>query len=58
MKEFSGGVYPTMITPYKNGEIDYDMVKRMVFTPILAAASAASHPACPAPMTATSAEST
>lgn len=30
MANISGGIYPTMITPYKNGEIDYDMVKRMV----------------------------
>lgn len=25
-----GGVYPTMITPYKNGEIDYDAVEALV----------------------------
>lgn len=30
MKNFSGGIYPTMITPYKNGEIDYDTVKILV----------------------------
>ena len=30
MINIAGGVYPTMITPYKNGEIDYDMVKRLV----------------------------
>ena len=30
MNNISGGIYPTMITPYKNGEIDYDMVKKMV----------------------------
>lgn len=29
-KRISGGVYPTMITPYKNGEIDYDAVKKLV----------------------------
>ena len=28
MTNISGGIYPTMITPYKNCEIDYDMVKR------------------------------
>ena len=25
-----GGVYPTMITPYKNGEIDYEAVEKLV----------------------------
>lgn len=25
-----GGVYPTMITPYKNGEIDYNAVEKLV----------------------------
>lgn len=31
MKNINTGVYPTMITPYgKNGEIDYDAVKRLV----------------------------
>ena len=25
-----GGVYPTMITPYKNGEIDYEAVDNLV----------------------------
>ena len=25
-----GGVYPTMITPYKNGGIDYDAVEKLV----------------------------
>lgn len=29
-KQMAGGVYPTMITPYKNGEIDYDAVKNLV----------------------------
>lgn len=30
MKHIAGGVYPTMITPYKNGEIDYGAVKKLV----------------------------
>ncbi len=30
MINIAGGVYPTMITPYKNGVIDYDMVKSLV----------------------------
>lgn len=30
MKNIMSGVYPTMITPYKNGEIDYDAVGRLV----------------------------
>lgn len=29
-KIMPGGVYPTMITPYKNGEIDYDAVRKLV----------------------------
>jgi len=28
--KFRDGVYPTMITPYKNGEIDYDTVRKLV----------------------------
>ena len=28
--EVRGGVYPTMITPYKNGEIDYQAVEKLV----------------------------
>lgn len=30
MKDIAGGIYPTMITPYKNGGIDYDAVRRLV----------------------------
>ena len=30
MKNFRDGIYPTMITPYKNGEIDYDTVRKLV----------------------------
>ncbi len=30
MNQITGGVYPTMITPYRNGEIDYDAVKKLV----------------------------
>lgn len=30
MKHIVGGVYPTMITPYKDGEIDYDAVRQLV----------------------------
>lgn len=30
MKEINNGIYPTMITPYKNGEIDYDAVRELV----------------------------
>lgn len=28
--KFKDGIYPTMITPYKNGSIDYDAVRRLV----------------------------
>ena len=28
--QVKGGVYPTMITPYKNREIDYDAVNKLV----------------------------
>ena len=28
--KFRDGVYPTMITPYKNGSIDYDAVRKLV----------------------------
>ena len=30
MQNIATGIYPTMITPYKNGEIDYEAVKRLV----------------------------
>lgn len=30
MKKIVGGIYPTMITPYKNGDIDYEGVDRLV----------------------------
>lgn len=30
MSEIARGIYPTMIVPYKNGEIDYDNVKQLV----------------------------
>ncbi len=30
MKEINNGVYPTMITPYKDGKIDFDMVEKLV----------------------------
>ena len=29
MKIINKGIYPTMITPYKNGEIDYDAVEKL-----------------------------
>ena len=29
MKIINSGIYPTMITPYKNGEIDYENVKKL-----------------------------
>lgn len=28
--EVTGGVYPTMITPYKNGQVDYDAIAALV----------------------------
>lgn len=30
MSKINGGIYPTMLTPYKNGEIDYGMVRELV----------------------------
>ena len=30
MKTIAKGIYPTMITPYKNGNIDYENVKNLV----------------------------
>ena len=30
MKKFSGGIYPTMITPYKGGKIDFEAAGRLV----------------------------
>ena len=30
MNKIVGGIYPTMITPYKNGDIDYDAVNKLV----------------------------
>lgn len=30
MKGIAKGIYPTMITPYKNGEVDYETIKRLV----------------------------
>ncbi len=30
MKSIKNGIYPTMITPYRNGEIDYQNVERLV----------------------------
>lgn len=30
MREINGGIYPTMITPYKRGEVDFDAVEKMV----------------------------
>ena len=28
--EVRGGVYPTMITPYKDGKVDYDAYKALI----------------------------
>ena len=30
MTNFRDGIYITMMTPYKNGEIDYDTVRKLV----------------------------
>lgn len=30
MKTIVNGVYPTMLTPFKNGEIDYDALAKLV----------------------------